>query len=199
MHNLGNFDGVFIYKAISNRYKPTDVKTLIDHDNKFITISLKLNSDLNITWLDSYRIFPVSLNDLCGTFNVKGKVQKYDPLFNNLKLFKDKLLIRQFKKYALQDAYSLYLALHKAQEIYLEQYAVDVCSIFSTSFLSFKIFRLNSQEEDIPIIKGNIDVFIRKSYFGGHTDYFKGHLKRGYHYDINSLFPFAMLKDMTLK
>jgi DNA polymerase type B, organellar and viral len=41
-----------------------------------------------------------------------------------------------------------------------------------------------------------VDRFVRKSYFGGHTDIYKKYIKKGKYYDINSLYPFAMLKPM---
>lgn len=43
VHNLGNFDGFFIYKALSNRFKPEEVSCLIDHHNKFIQITLEID------------------------------------------------------------------------------------------------------------------------------------------------------------
>ena len=48
----------------------------------------------------------------------------------------------------------------------------------------------------IPILKGINDLFIRQSYYGGHTDIYEGYLKKGHYYDINSLYPDAMLKPM---
>lgn len=40
VHNLGGFDGFFIYKALSNKFKPKEVSCLIDNHNKFIQITL---------------------------------------------------------------------------------------------------------------------------------------------------------------
>ena len=42
VHNLGHFDGFFIYKALSNRFKPEEVTCLIDNQNKFIQIALQI-------------------------------------------------------------------------------------------------------------------------------------------------------------
>jgi hypothetical protein len=39
VHNLGSFDGFFIYKHLSNFAKPDKVSTIIDDKNKFIQIS----------------------------------------------------------------------------------------------------------------------------------------------------------------
>ena len=35
-------------------------------------------------------------------------------------------------------------------------------------------------------------MFVRKSYFGGATDYYRGHGYNLKYYDVNSLYPFAM-------
>lgn len=63
--------------------------------NKFIKIILKLK-DKTFIWIDSYRIFPVSLDDLCQQFGACGKLSKYkeeynnlDNLLNNYNLFND--------------------------------------------------------------------------------------------------------------
>jgi hypothetical protein len=92
----------------------------------------------------------------------------------------------------MQDSISLYKALEYAQIIYITDYQVDITSIYSTSTLSLKIYRRKFQEVNIPTLKGNIDNFIRKGYFGGGTDYYKTYISNGKYYDINSLYPYAM-------
>jgi hypothetical protein len=116
-------------------------------------------------------------------------------------LFKvnNKELLNKFKQYSLQDSITLFKALIEAQKLYISLYNIDITSILSTSTLSLKIFRQNFLEVDIPILKGSEDQFIRNSYFGGATDYYKGYIKNGYYYDVNSLYPFAMLKPMPHK
>jgi hypothetical protein len=190
VHNLGSFDGLYIYKYLSGYTKPENVSSIIDDKNKFIQISL----NNNIFWKDSFRIFPVSLNDLCTNFGVDGKSSKYKNEFNNFNLFNNNELLKEFINYSIQDSISLYKALEYAQNIYINNYQVDITTIFSTSTLSLKIYRTNFQDRDIniPTLKGNIDNFIRKGYFGGGTDYYKAHIENGKYYDINSLYPHAM-------
>jgi len=51
------------------------VESIIVVKNKFILIKYTISGNnvvKVITWKDSYRIFPVSLNDLCKTFDVEG-------------------------------------------------------------------------------------------------------------------------------
>ena len=76
---------------------------------------------------------------------------------------------------------------------------VDVLSVLSTSSLALKIFRSHFLKINIPIIKENHDKFIRHSYFGGATDYYKAYGENLYYYDVNSLYPYVMLKDLPLE
>ena len=48
-------------------------------------------------------------------------------------------------------------------------------------------------------MKRGEDTFVRRSYFGGATDYYKGYGENLHYYDVNSLYPFAMLKPMPLE
>ena len=56
----------------------------------------------------------------------------------------------------------------------------------------------------IPILNGVTDRFIRGSYYGGAVDFYKatnyinGSSENLYYYDVNSLYPYAMLKPMPM-
>jgi len=171
---------------------------MIDHHNKFIKISLKLEEqNKEFIWLDSYRIFPVSLNDLCKQFKIEGKLNDYNSDYNDInKLLNSDKLLNEFKQYSLQDSKALFDCLKIAQLLYITNYKVDITSIVSSPSLSLKIFIQKFLNSDISILKGSVDRFVRKSYFGGHTDIYKKYIKKGKYYDINSLYPFAMLKQM---
>jgi hypothetical protein len=199
-HNLGKFDGIFIYKALLNFDNLENVSSLIDHENKFIQITWYNNKihapEHKIIFKDSLRLFPVKLNKLCEAFNVQGKFSEYNKHFNNINLFKDPKLFNEFKLYAIQDSLCLLKTLLVAQDIYLKDYNVDITTIISTSTLSLKIFRLKFLDTIIPVLKNSVDYYVRKSYFGGATDYYKAYVKDLHYYDVNSLYPFAMLKPM---
>ena len=73
----------------------------------------------------------------------------------------------------------------------------DIESVYSTATLSLKIiFRTMFQDKPIYILPYNIDSFIRSGYFGGGTDVYKAYAKNVYYYDVNSLYPYAMLNPM---
>nr|YP_009710785.1 DNA polymerase type B [Amanita thiersii]QFZ98734.1 DNA polymerase type B [Amanita thiersii] len=196
IHNLGSFDGYFIYKYLSDYDKPEQVKTIIDQHNKFITISYLTKNKDKITWKDSYRIFSVSLNNLCKNYEVEGKLTPYKEIYNSIEIFQSEELLNEFKDYNLQESIALYMVLVKIQEIYILEYNVDISTILSTSTLSMKIFRSNFLKVKIPILKDDVDNFIRKGYFGGATDYYKCYGENLYYYDVNSLYPHSMCKPM---
>lgn len=197
VHNLGSFDGIFLYKALLKTFDKNYVSSIIDPKNNFISITY--NDGLrNITWKDSYRIFPVSLVDLCKVFSVEGKIGKCNPEFNNISIFEQPELLSVFLKYAKQDSKCLYDALKNAQEIYYTQHQVDITTVFSTSTLSLKIFRKSFLKTNIPIMTKSEDAFVRKSYYGGATDVYKAYGEKLHYYDVNSLYPFAMLNPMPV-
>jgi hypothetical protein len=159
---------------LSNRFKPEEVSCLIDTHNKFIQITLEIKK-LKIVFKDSYRIFQVSLNDLCNILSLQGKTSIYKPEYPQMSLFnkENEEMLEEFKEYSLQDSNCLYDCIYKLQELYLTEYNVDITSILSTSTLSMKIFRHKFLKVNIPILKRIDDSFIRKSYFGGATDYYQ--------------------------
>jgi hypothetical protein len=104
--------------------------------------------------------------------------------------------LEQFILYSKNDSICLFNALWEAQGIYIKEYCVDVTKTYSTSSLSMRIFRQAFLNVPIPILKNTQDFFIRKSYLGGATDFFKAYAKKVYYYDVNSLYPYVMCKPM---
>ena len=197
VHNLGSFDGIFIYKFLANKFGNTNLKAILDDSNKFICISVKFG-DKEVVFKDSLRIFSCSLDELCKIFSVEGKLGSYRPEFNTFNLFKNKSLTGEFIKYGCQDSRALHKALSSAQKSYFNNYNVDITSIVSIPSLAFKIFRLKYLTKDIPILSGLHDSFIRKSYYGGATDIYKCYAENVHYYDVNSLYPLAMCRPMPL-
>lgn len=169
-------------------------------ENKFITITLSSEFG-TFTFKDSLRIFPMSLSGLCKTFGVEGKLSKYNPDFNKPTLFDNKSLLDTFISYGLQDSVALYNALVNAQAKIYNDFKLDITSriIVSTSSLAFNVFRSKFLKVEIPILNNAQDSFIRRGYFGGATDYYKKYVTNAKYYDVNSLYPFAMLNDMPGK
>lgn len=150
------------------------------------------------TFLDSARLFPSSLNDLCKMYEVEGKATEYKQEWNDISLLDNKEELEIFTQYSKQDSISLLLALLKARKIYLTDFDVDITKVVSAPSLSLLIFRHKYLELSIPILQRDIDSIIRQSYFGGSSDYNIHYGENLKYYDVNSLYPFAMMNDMPL-
>lgn len=94
-----------------------------------------------------------------------------------------------------QDILLLGGVMQKAQEIYWTLYKLDIESKITLSSLALSIFRMKYYDANnwpIHIPNMNEDCFIRRAYYGGHTDTYKPYGEDLYYYDVNSLYPFVM-------
>jgi hypothetical protein len=99
------------------------------------------------------------------------------------------------------DLKSLYEIIDKfSNEIYdIERY--DITESVTLSSLSFNIFLTNYYDEKnkpIFIPKFNQYKEIKSAYFGGRVEVYKTYGEDLYIYDVNSLYPSVMLKDMPI-
>ena len=215
-HNLGSFDGYFIYRPLVKYFKElfydksNPIDALIDDRNKFITITAKYlyNSlsgyseeqlaDLGYSendklkksrdiakwkFLDSYRLFSMSLNELTKMFGVQGKSCEYKQIWNTLDFFDDPVEFEMFKEYSLQDSEALLKAMIEARKIYYNNHNIDITNTLSTSSLALKIFRHQFMERNqdswIPLLERWQDKLFREAYLGGATSAYK------FKYDFN--------------
>ncbi|KAG6487538.1 hypothetical protein ZIOFF_056126 [Zingiber officinale] len=83
----------------------------------------------------------------------------------------------------------------KAQEIHWSKFQIDTEDPMTLSALAMRIFRQNDdyyKNFPIHIPNRNVDTFIRRGHYGGHTDVYKPFGEDLYYYDVNSLYPFVM-------
>lgn len=142
------------------------METIIDPNNKFIIIKVKIDDGLTITFKDSLRIFPVSLNELCEIYNLPGKSGVYKEEYNNLSILDNSTLLDELIFYNKTDAKILFEVLGRAQHTFYHLYRVDITYIVSTSSLALKLFRSGYLDLDIPVLSNSIDSFVRHSYLG---------------------------------
>ncbi|MFD9950934.1 DNA polymerase, partial [Nonomuraea sp. NPDC059022] len=71
----------------------------------------------------------------------------------------------------------------------------------TTASLAMKVYQMNYPEDYEKAISTNYgyskwgeftEDFIRKAYYGGRTEVFQSELNGGFHYDVNSLYPYVM-------
>lgn len=177
LSNISNItvNRVFVHDLDNSLFNYINNYLLDNFDHNLIEVIQDKNNNyiyikiFSLKFINSHRIFPVSEQELINLF----------------------------------DGFDLFDALTKAQIIYFEKYNLDLTSIVSTGSLAFKLFRINflKKYNSIPILSKSDDSIIRQSYFGGGVHVFKLNqiIKNVFHYDINSLYPFAMLKAMPFK
>jgi len=74
------------------------------------------------------------------------------------------------------------------------EFNMDILTTVSAPSMSIDLWQRNFLTEPIPVLKNNLDRFIRNSYFGGATDYYKAYGTDLKYYDVNSLYPSVLLK-----
>lgn len=143
---------------------------------------------------DSLNLLPGSLRslakNLCPELGDKGSIPYSEIDESHLVSMKDSLI-----DYMKQDILLLGGVMQKAQRIYYDLFRVDIVTKITVSALALSIFRIQYYNEEfwpIYIPNKNEDTFIRRSYYGGHTDTYKPYGENLYYYDVNSLYPFVM-------
>nr|AVV32079.1 orf2565 [Helianthus annuus] len=191
-HNFSRFDGVLVLKHLvcHHDYK---LKPLF-RNNRLYELSVYSGRKLLFRLRDSLNLLPGTLNNLakslCPSLGSKGSLDYQDVRLDNLVSKKDELI-----EYMKQDILLLGGIMQKAQEIYFHLYQLDIVSKITLSSLALSIYRLKYYDEEnwpIYIPNMNQDNFIRKAYYGGHTDTYKPYGEDLYYYDVNSLYPFVM-------
>jgi hypothetical protein len=155
--------------------------TYTNEDGKELTTIVKLRFN------DSSALLPFGLENLTKSFDVKHKKGKFD--FEKW----DGKVTQELRDYLKDDCRGLYEVLTRFYNWPLIARSGRASTIASQAM---RVFRTLMSEE-IPPITGAVDDFVRKAYFGGRTEIFKPYyddqkttLKT---YDVNSLYPFAML------
>lgn len=169
---------------------------------------------------DSLKILPMSLSKLSKGFNVThGKLdlweqveKQYPNQYKDIVDFLDRCEIDNplYLEYLGYDVMSLYEVLQVLIDLTGMSLA-DFVSKVSTASISRHLFKngykgtafkgeLNSKTDYEMLCtykwEKNLEVedFLRMSYCGGRTEVFKPRLeKRGFHYDVNSLYPSVMI------
>jgi hypothetical protein len=185
-HNAGKYDIYFLLDKLLNDYF---VDSIIEVGSSIISLRAYLGK-ATVNFCDSYRLLPDSLEKILEAWNSKYKKVHID--FDN-----DEISIRNSKlmKHLENDVKGLYFVLEDFRnsefvingelKLTIGSQALDT---FSKKFLNAEIETLQYKDEEN---------FRQKFYHGGRVEVFKGS-GNCYYYDINSLFPLAMLYEMPI-
>jgi hypothetical protein len=144
-----------------------------------------------------YNIFLKEKKDL--TFLMDNSNKMIEITYKKKIFFRD--LNRIFPSFNLKENKldTFYIEFEKKRNLLWNLYKIKLSDIYSNSNLAFNIYRTYYLKKDLPIISKYLYYKIKPSYFGGSTEIYKPYGKNLYHYDVNSLYPYVMLKDMPGK
>ena len=192
-----------------------------------IKLNVKKVSNVTLYLQDSYLMLPLSFRQLSSEFNVQSKGYFPYPFVNSSNLnyvgptppshfFADLpspdlynlLSVPSWNlkfesiKYLKGDLESLYQVVKFFGDNLFGSYGLDIKNYLTLPSLAFAIFRsrfFNNAHSKIPIInKSSRFKFVNESYFGGSVDLIKPKHSDVYCYDVNSLYPFALLQTMPV-
>lgn len=193
-HNFSRFDGILLMKYYASRAdKGYTIKPLM-RNLRLYELSVYKGKKRLFRLRDSYTLLPSSLatlaKTLCPQLGSKGSIPHDEVRVSNLMDLREQLL-----EYMTQDIRLLGGVMLKAQEIYWNQYKVDIENCLTLSALAMTIYRTSYYDPNswpIHIPSRNEDTFIRRGYYGGHADTYKPYGENLYYYDVNSLYPYIM-------
>lgn len=191
-HNLSRFDGIILLKYVASKsaykFKP------LMRNNRLYELKVYHGKRLLFRFRDSLTLLPGSLDvlakNLCPHLGCKGSIPHENVQVSNLSQLREELI-----SYMKQDIRLLGGVMQKAQSIYYFEYKVDIVNKLTISSLALTIFRTSFYDPKtfpIHIPNQNEDTFIRRAYYGGHTDTYIPKGENLYYYDVNSLYPFIM-------
>ena len=197
-HNFNKFDSFFIINSLSKK-KEFEVNLITRNRTIYKMIIINKLKNFTLEFRDTYLLLNISLERIGHIFCKQYKKIKFDYLLNTLKVYTKKKFFFDIKKkieiYCLNDS----LVLREGFERFIKEIKqilfLNPLLCLSLPSLAIKIFLkdfYDFQNGAIENCVGNTEVFIRKSYKGGTVDVFKPYMKKGYHYDINSLYPYVM-------
>jgi DNA polymerase type B, organellar and viral len=199
-HNLSNFDGVFLMKHLL----PFGKVEPILHNGKIISIKVKLNlygfMGKTIEFKDSYLLLPVSLRELCKTFNILIPKGHFPFLLNDIfykgvlpklefwtglsagehlslsKLFLGKVWSFQDEaiKYCKLDCKVLHEILTQFNDLIFNKFNVNIHKSLTLPALAMKIFKSNFMPDNcIHQLSGKAYTDISQAFTGGAVDVYK--------------------------
>lgn len=225
-HNAGKFDALFLIKVLTTQFNIDKISTLKDKNNAIFFFEFSYNG-YNFKFKDSFKILPFGLHRLLTDFNinVNGLVGKLP--FNHSWMNKNRVFysgptpdwltsIDLSTIYVIKDGifyierYCYHynkidcVALHKLiYEFYFQlvkDFNIDFSYCITLPQLSMEVFRtiFLKGNKVIRLLSNRHYNFFLDAYKGANVSVYKPYGEKLYAYDVNSLYPYCMLKDMPV-
>ena len=202
-HNGGNFDHLHVLPWLRARVAEFDCKIIPVQSSIQVLKVQSRASKHTWTFLDSFRLLPMSLDQASKSFGFKGKLShdlklhEYDP---------------RWLAYLEQDCKALHEALTQFQSLLTDKLEGEMGITAPSS--AMKLFRrkymghgktpamipqhrhFKECAERAQACDGCLHTWIRRGYYGGRVEVYRPRGEGVSYYDINSSYPRAMLEDM---
>ncbi len=196
-HNL-DFDLGKLYNAVPEMRQTIAWNKCIQIHFRMVRVEFKSGVVLQ----DSMALLPGSLDEVLRSWGTEiGKMSSEELALKGGYKDKDDYFSRvpiddaNYREYLRHDVMGLYEVIHKLYEFtgLSEQ---QFCKRLTTASLAMKLYQSwypeSYEELTSTRWKGSTDKAFRRAYYGGRTEVFETHVEDGYHYDVNSLYPFVM-------
>jgi len=197
-HNAGKFDTIFLLNEyLLHNNDLWTIENMIEVEGSIIGIKVfTVHNDLKytITFMDSFKVAPMSLEDLCSNLKTKNKKMSGHVNLENLTIENYRTFSASLGEYLKYDCLSLCECVSMlAQTVYNEN-GLNMTKCYTAPSLALKSFWKNYYDKSkypIYLLSNEIDDFIRKGYFGGRTEAFTlGEVREKMYYeDFTSLYP----------
>lgn len=194
-HNLNKFDSYFILNVLSD-LDLFDIQLISRNNQVYKIVVSDKKTNVKFEFRDSLLYLPISLDTLSSIFCTNYKKTIFNQESNILESY---IINDNFRSELIEYCLNDSKALQEGFEVFLEYIrntlSIEPLMCLSLPGISLRYFRTkfyNDLKMPIERLSENKDNFIRKSYRGGSVEVFRPHLQNGFHYDVNSLYPYIM-------
>lgn len=178
-HNFSSFDSYFIAKAlIILKFK---IKKIYIRNNCIYFLEAEIRFK-KIYFRDSYLLFPQKLSEII--FTLTG--------FNK-KFIVSESITKRYLLYTVFDVIFLYYIL-KSSIFLCNVYKINMLSCVSSTQFIYSVFLKTLKVKFVLLLRYIKNYYVQAGYSGGFVDIMDSYGKNIYYYDINSLYPYMMLK-----
>ena len=213
-HSGGRFDlPILLREAVFCKWRlhgtmcpfTIDAPRCLELNGSWISFVLKSRDNkIRITFRDSYRLLPSSLDSLGREFKCKnqklGGVDHSAVTIDNWKL---EPLHTQLLEYHKADCLTLLEVVERFGTDVQSNYNVNVTQCLTVASLAKATFWKNYQSLEVYTLPFDMDLFVRRSYFGGRCECFwlgriHDRFPKTYYYDFTSLYPAMCTLDLPI-